>query len=204
MCEFAARLVSWLDGELPDGEAAKVGQHLRTCGECQERVEKYRKVSGMVSAYCDAALAAKKFSGGAPGWAPVLGAAASLAVLLVVFAHSRAGHTPAPPKAVMVASAPEAAAPAVLPKKTLALANQRPRRPEASVGSRTQNETRSSDWLASELAIEIAIPGEEVFPPGALPAGVGFVADISIAADGSAQRLRLHPQLTGIEEGPNQ
>ena len=28
MCEFSQRLVAWLDGELPEGEAAKIERHL--------------------------------------------------------------------------------------------------------------------------------------------------------------------------------
>ena len=31
MCEFSERLIAWLDGELPEGEAAKMERHL---GEC--------------------------------------------------------------------------------------------------------------------------------------------------------------------------
>ena len=42
-------------------------------------------------------------------------------------------------------------------------------------------------------AIQIAIPADEMFPPGAVPAGVNFVAELSIAADGSAEQLRLRP-----------
>jgi hypothetical protein len=41
--------------------------------------------------------------------------------------------------------------------------------------------------------IEIAIPAEAIFPPGAVPEGFQFVADVSIGADGSAQSLRLRP-----------
>jgi hypothetical protein len=38
-----------------------------------------------------------------------------------------------------------------------------------------------------------------MFPPGAVPEGINFVAELSIAQDGSAQRLRLQPRLVGWE-----
>jgi hypothetical protein len=55
-----------------------------------------------------------------------------------------------------------------------------------------------------ETAIQIAIPADEMFPPGAVPEGMHFVADLTIAADGSAERLRLSPRLAGIERSTNQ
>jgi hypothetical protein len=36
-----------------------------------------------------------------------------------------------------------------------------------------------------------------MFPPGAVPEGVNFTADFSIAADGSAAPLRLQPRPSG-------
>jgi hypothetical protein len=50
-----------------------------------------------------------------------------------------------------------------------------------------------SDWSPSTPAIRIAIPINEIFPPGAVPDGVSFSADLTIAPDGSAQWLRLWP-----------
>ena len=47
--------------------------------------------------------------------------------------------------------------------------------------------------LPAEPAIEIVIPAEAVFPPGAIPEGVSFNANLTIGADGFAQRLRLWP-----------
>jgi hypothetical protein len=42
-------------------------------------------------------------------------------------------------------------------------------------------------------AIRIAIPADEIFPPGAVPEGVAYIANLSLAADGSVQGLRLQP-----------
>jgi hypothetical protein len=50
-----------------------------------------------------------------------------------------------------------------------------------------------------EPMIRIAIPADEMFPPGAVPEGIHFVADLTIAADGSAERLLLRPRLAGFE-----
>jgi len=58
--------------------------------------------------------------------------------------------------------------------------------------------------LPDEPVIQIAIPAEEMFPPGAVPEGMHFVADVTIAADGSAERLRLRPRLAGFERRTTQ
>ena len=42
-------------------------------------------------------------------------------------------------------------------------------------------------------AIEIAIPAEALFAPGAVPAGFSLTAELSIAGDGSPLALRLQP-----------
>jgi hypothetical protein len=52
---------------------------------------------------------------------------------------------------------------------------------------------------ANEPMIQIAIPADEMFPPGAVPEGIHFAADLTIAADGSAERLRLSPRLAVFE-----
>jgi len=55
--------------------------------------------------------------------------------------------------------------------------------------------------LPNEGTVQIAIPAEEMFPPGAFPDGMNFVADVTIAADGSAEQLRLRPRLASYERG---
>jgi len=44
-----------------------------------------------------------------------------------------------------------------------------------------------------EPSIEIAIPAEAVFAPGAVPPGFRFAAELSIAGDGSLRALWLRP-----------
>jgi hypothetical protein len=60
---------------------------------------------------------------------------------------------------------------------------------------------QSAELLPTEPAIEIAIPSDAMFPPGAVPEGVSFVADVTLGADGSAERLRLQPRLVKFERG---
>jgi hypothetical protein len=42
-----------------------------------------------------------------------------------------------------------------------------------------------------DTAIEIAIPAEAMFPPGAMPNGINFIAELRIAPDGSVKQVRL-------------
>jgi hypothetical protein len=42
-----------------------------------------------------------------------------------------------------------------------------------------------------ETAVQIAIPAEAMFPPGAMPKGMNFIAELSIAPDGSVKQVRL-------------
>jgi hypothetical protein len=58
---------------------------------------------------------------------------------------------------------------------------------------------RNANWFPTEAPVYIAIPADALFPPGAFPEGVGFVADVNLRPDGSAQRLRLQPQLVGFQ-----
>jgi hypothetical protein len=58
--------------------------------------------------------------------------------------------------------------------------------------------------LPDEPVIQIAISADEMFPPGAVPEGMHFAADLTIAADGSAERLRLRPRLAGFERSTTQ
>ena len=58
---------------------------------------------------------------------------------------------------------------------------------------------QSAESLPARPAIKIAIPSDAMFPPGAVPEGVSFVADVTLGADGSAERLRLQPRLLKFE-----
>jgi len=47
--------------------------------------------------------------------------------------------------------------------------------------------------MPADPTIEIVIPADALFPPGTLPEGAGFVADLRLAADGSPASVALRP-----------
>lgn len=63
---------------------------------------------------------------------------------------------------------------------------------------------QSADAFPAEPPIQIDIPADAMFPPGAFPQGMVFSADLTISADGSPERLRLRPQLAGFERRTDQ
>ena len=223
MCEFSQRLVAWLDGELPEGEAVEMERHLGECVRCRELLDTYRQVSDVFGAYCNAhgaaALSAKPGRISLRSARTVSGAAAIAAIVAAFFlltARLRQSpvRTPAgigsaagarqPVQTAQEKPAGPLAAPVVAPvsgrqrleRSTLAehIIHAAPdRRLE---GPRPEED---ADSLAGAPAVEIAIPADAIFPPGAVPAGVSFTADVTIATDGSAEQIRLRPQLTEFE-----
>jgi anti-sigma factor RsiW len=215
MCDFAEKLMAWLDQELPDDDAATVERHLHGCQECRDQVEAYRRVSGAFDRYCDAycdALPAPNPSRRVT--LPVLtisgGVAVAAAVAMFFLLAARSRVQPAAPGAAPISAVVDAAN--AFPPAHAAqpvLAESRPvaqaKRRKGAEHVRQAAAPRQSDetsWLTSEPAVEIAIPADAIFPPGAVPEGVGFTADVTIAPDGSAQLVRLHPQLTEFERRP--
>jgi Putative zinc-finger len=232
MCEFTGRLIAWIDGELDAGEAARIEQHLAACAECRNCVAEFRSATDAFAQYCEAASVAEEASA-ARRWAPALCAVAAVAAAFValIFAVPRAPvASPALPTAtastVSVTSA--SSRPARSQARTLAatathLAGHRstPRRTEPGDRGRAATITAISQpcraatcgfaasdappaaWLADAAAIQITIPAEAMFPPGAMPDGVNFVADVSLGADGAVAQLRLRPRLVRFEKGAN-
>ena len=215
MCDFAEKLMAWLDQELPDGDAATVEWHLQGCPECRDRVEAYRRVSGAFDRYCDAycdAVTASK-----PGrrlTRPVLtisgGVAVAAAVAMFFLLAARWRVQPAAPSAAPIptvidaakALPPAHAAQPVLAEIGPVAQAQRRKGSEHVKQAAAPRQSEETSWIASAPAVEIAIPADAIFPPGAVPEGVGFTADVTIAPDGSAQQIRLHPQLTEFERRP--
>ena len=189
MCDFSGRLVAWMDGELAENESVAVEQHVQTCEECQGRVATYEDVSRRFAAYCDAVLAkstemtaATTESGSrVPRWVPALGAAAAAAVLLVALSPRSAKPIPVAPRVAETH-------PAITVETPGTPLKQVQRRHAAA-----HTKTPSSNWAMAEPAIQIAIPADAMFPPGAVPEGVTFVANLSLTTDGSVQGIRLQP-----------
>jgi len=180
MCDFSGRLVAWMDRELPDNEAADAERHLRDCSECRRRVDAYKQVSRAFIAHCDAVMDGTTRR--RPRWVPVLASATSAAaVLFLVFQPASVKQIPVRPPvadaspAIMLETAPK-------PVKTV-------HRRRGIAPAKTPN----ANWAQPETAIQIAIPVEAMFPPGAVPEGITLIADVSMAADGSVKGLRLKP-----------
>jgi hypothetical protein len=178
MCDFSGRLVAWMDRELAKDEAAEVRRHVRACTECRGRVDAYEKVSREFVAYCDETLG-EKTRRRLPRWVPVLSTTAAAAVLLLVLQSVSVKQIPVRPRAAE-------AAPALVLQTVSRPVKGVHRRPAVS-----PMKSAIANWGVAEPAIRIAIPVEAMFPPGAVPAGITLIADVSMAADGSVQGLRL-------------
>jgi len=183
MCDFSGRLLAWMDCELEANEAAVLGRHVRACAECRERVAAYEDVSRGFAAYCDVVLETAmvtKIPRKLPRWVPVVAGAAAVAAVVLVLAL-----LPRSVKPIPVVSRVAEARPPIAPKTATNTPNPVQRRHAAA-----HRKTQTANWAVAEPAIQIAIPGDTMFPPGAVPEGVNFVANLSLA-DGSVQGLRL-------------
>jgi hypothetical protein len=186
MCEFQAKLIVFLDRELPSEEVAGVERHIEGCEECRNRLAGYELVNETFDAYCDAVIAAKTRRPN-PHWVPVLASAAVTAVVMfLAFPEKRMEPPPVltptitavsvpGPMPVLAPPAPEPAPPKKMHRRHAVPAVQE----------------RAVKWRPTETAVQIAIPAEAMFPPGAMPKGLNFVAEMSIAPDGSVKQVRL-------------
>ena len=194
MCDHSGKLMAWLDRELGADEMAELERHIGACSECRSQIESYRQTSATFEAYCDAVLSAKTHLGRVPRWGPVLATAAAVAIavtLVLVLLRARV-EPPALPPSVQV----QATASAIVPEKVPTPAPSKVvhrQRPAMQAPRETAN------WQPTERAIQISIPAESMFPPGAVPEGVNFIADLSIATDGSAEQIRLRPRLIEVQ-----
>ncbi len=185
MCDFSGRLIAWMDSELEANEAAVLERHVRACAECRARVAAYEDVSRGFAAYCDVVLETAmvtKIHRKLPRWVPVVAGAAAVAVVVLVLAS-----LPRTVKQIPVVPRVAEARPPIAPRTVTNTPNPVQRRHAAA-----HRKTQTANWAVAEPAIQIAIPGDAMFPPGAVPEGVNFVANLSLA-DGSVQGLRLQP-----------
>ena len=197
MCECSGKLVTWMDGELPRDEASRIEHHLEACEQCRARVNSYRRASAAFRQYSVAASGAERPA--AARHVLVAAAAVVAAAAALLLAPRRAADVPQERAVARAVAAPVP----VVPVKTQMM-------PEAAAGARgkhagrnnavTQHKDPSSRAAALPApAIEVAIPSDAIFPPGAVPEGFSFVADVSVGADGSAERVRLEPRLVEFE-----
>ena len=215
MCELSGKLIAWLDGELPADEAAGVEQHMEACAGCRSAIESYKQVSCELNAYCDDAIAASSTDCRMPLWIPVASAAGAVAALLMLFlawppAVRKRHAISFPPPVVATGAIGDTRVVGAPPAAPIREAHRRhstaAEAKKSPVAVQTAQPVRDevTDILAEEPVIRIAIPADEMFPPGAVPEGIRFAADLTIAADGSAERLRLRPRLAGFERRTTQ
>src|SRR5712664_455454 len=182
MCDVQAKLIAWLDRELSSDEAAGVERHIEGCKECRSRLAAYERVSNTFDVYCDAVVAAKTRRR-VPRLVPVLASGVVAAVVMfLAFPRTRIEPPPVLIPTITAVSVALAAPPELepAPRKTIHRG-----RPVAPV------QERAVKWQPTETAVQIAIPAEAMFPPGAMPKGLNFIAELSIAPDGSVKQVRL-------------
>jgi hypothetical protein len=194
MRDHSGKLVAWLDRELGDDEMAEFERHIAACIDCQGRIETYRQVSATFDGYCDAMLLAKTRQKRLPPWVPAVTTAAAVAIaatLVFVLLPARV-EPPAIPPSVQIQAPP----PVIVVEKTAGPAPGKVAHRQRPVA---QAPRQAASWQPTERAIQISIPAESMFPPGAVPEGVNFTAELSIAADGSAEQIRLRPRLIEVQ-----
>jgi hypothetical protein len=164
MCDYSGRLIAWMDGEALGEEAANIEWHVRQCAKCRQAVNRYAEVSGAFVACYEAAMAAQprpKTSLWALG-----GMAAAVAIVAaILLAQPQAERFP-----VIVPVSPHPPATAF----------ERPPAPIVRVRSR-RSRSRAPvrpPWIAAEPSVEVALPADALFPPGAVPPGFSFIADV--------------------------
>jgi len=182
MCDVQAKLIAWLDRELSSDEAAGMEHHIEGCKECRSRLAAYEQVSNTFDVYCDAVVGAKTRRR-VPHWVPVLASAVVAAVVMfLAFPRTRIERPPVLIPTITAASVtlPAPPEPESAPRKTI-----HRRHPVAPL------QVQAAKWQPMETAVQIAIPAEAMFPPGAMPKGLNFIAELSIAPDGSVKQVRL-------------
>lgn len=209
MCDFSGKLIAWMDRELPEDEAATVDRHLQDCSECRSRVDTYKRLTSELDAFCDEAIVSNTRRR-EPRWVAVVSAAGAVAAgVALFFVWPRMAVKPPafhPPRVEVSETAAVVAEGLPHPVRPI----QRIHRRQLVTSAQTQDAILApvpspTDYvLPEEPVIQIAIPADEMFPPGAVPEGMHFAADLTIAADGSAQRLRLRPRLAGFERSSTQ
>jgi hypothetical protein len=204
MCKYSERLIAWMDGELAENEAAKVEQHVRACAACGECLSSYEAASREFAAYYSAATQARptpridKF----PRWVPIAASVAAVALMLAIAFVPRSPKRSPMVQQEAAISSPVSTSPvrktAAPTWQPIAEDHRPPYRQQKgiTVGPArrpTKLENAKADWVMAEPAIQIAIPADAMFPPGAVPAGVTYIASVSLAADGTVLGLRLQP-----------
>ncbi|MGD0436282.1 MAG: zf-HC2 domain-containing protein [Bryobacteraceae bacterium] len=184
MCEFSTKLVSWLDRELTPDQALAMERHVALCQECRERSNVYQDASRAFALYVEGVHIRQTAPSRKRGPVVLLASALAAALIALFFVVPRYPADRLPPIEIVLPRVP-AMALRTSPSPSL-LAVSRPR----SIG---RIAAPAQTWMPAQPTIEIAIPSDALFPPGAVPEGFAFVADLSLAQDGSPAELALRP-----------
>jgi hypothetical protein len=184
MTETHPNLVTWFDGELSANEAAAVARHVESCAACSRQYGVIRGASGDLQLYCDATFTAAFARRKVFRWVPVLATLAAFAAVAILALPRKRSVVP-PPIPSPVAT--------VAPAPTQPLGAQPPVAHKLAHRHRTVPATPRTvtSWPATDSAVEIAIPADAVFAPGALPEGTRLYAEMRIGPDGSLREIRL-------------
>jgi hypothetical protein len=190
MCDRSDQLIAWLDCELPEPEAAELERHVQECAECRRLVDVYKGLDKSLEAYCDTVVESRTRRARPPRWVPTLIAAAAAIVLLLLYPRDHSVRRPSEPSQAAAFQPTVLEAPMKAPLRAMPapIGRQAHKRYRAA-----SLQSRNANWVPTEPTIQIAIPAEAMFAPGAVPQGVSFAAELRLAADGSAQQLRLQP-----------
>jgi hypothetical protein len=223
MCEFSQKLIAWLDRELPVDEALEVEPHLDSCAKCRDELRGYERLTSALDAYCDAAMESAAPRNEPSWKLAALGAGSVAAVLALLLGSPLLRKPqPTISVTLAMASVPVHAIDstgAPVPSRSVIPSPLGRARDFSSISRKGKRESMpritasvlpepkdnalnalnvpatpaAVGWRLAEPAIQISIPAEAVLPPGAAPAGVSFVAEVSIAPDGSAHQIFLQP-----------
>jgi hypothetical protein len=164
MCEYSGKLIAWLDQELPPEEATNVEWHVNQCAACRKAVDAYQEVSGVFLACYEATMTARpRRNMHLWAWSGVAAAAA----IVAVFFMAPPAHL-APPRAEKLSFHPPAPPPAPI-LEVRAPVHSRPHALHPPI---------QRQWVAAEPTIQVALPADALFPPGAVPEGFSFIADV--------------------------
>jgi hypothetical protein len=197
MCNVSEKLIFWLDRELPDNEADGIEFHVQSCAECRTLLEAYKEVGRALDAYCR-----PESTSSAPRtlqrWSPALaGVAAAIALLLTLPRGGTLERLPLQTSMVspsVAVETPPGASNTTMPEHAYSndvAPNGVPRNKKSAARHVAPYSSLAAVWAPPAPAVQVVIPAAAMFPPGAVPEGVSLTAEFTIAADGSAQGLRL-------------
>lgn len=179
MCDYAGKLVAWLDHELPDEEATNVEWHVSQCAECRKAISAYEEVSAAFMACYEATMEARPRRAGWR-WAAVAGGVAAAILVAAVLTPPRLEQLPPRELAVHAPTIAFEETPSFQKTSSSERKSSRlvavPRRsspPPLPVAA-----PLPSRWIPVERTVEVALPADALFPPGAVPPGFSFIADV--------------------------